>query len=253
MNYKTTDYVKGVVYLLLGSISKPKYIDEKPTPKPGDVPINEYIVINSLPINADVMQKCYINVNYHVKDTILGAPDTVKIEDGSVAVIGILKKVTATNYLIDLESQETIREVALGEHYSNLRFSFKNINNETSLGSELVTNGGFNNGTGWSLQGNITIANGLLNFANANSEATQTCLPVIPYGKTYRVIFTISGCTAGNFVINLGGSAVSAIRITNNTFTEDIEVTDIGSSRIIYLSGTGFTGSIDNLSIKEIL
>ena len=124
-DYKTTDYIIGIVYLLLGSITKPKYLKTKPT----SAKDAEYIVINSLPINADVMQKCYVNVNYHVKDIITGTPDSVKIEAGSVAVLAILKQVSTTSYLIDFESQDTIREEGLGEHYSNLRFSFKNINN----------------------------------------------------------------------------------------------------------------------------
>ena len=124
-DYKTTDYIIGIVYLLLGSITKPKYLKTKPT----SAKDAEYIVINSLPINADVMQKCYVNVNYHVKDIITGTPDSVKIEAGSQVVLTVLKQVTTTSYLIDFESQETIREEGLGEHYSNLRFSFKNINN----------------------------------------------------------------------------------------------------------------------------
>ena len=53
----------------------------------------------------------------------------MKIEVGSQALLTALNKVTTTAYLIDFESQETIREEGLGEHYSNLRFSFKNINN----------------------------------------------------------------------------------------------------------------------------
>ena len=128
--YKTTDYVMSIIYLLLGSISKPKYIKSRPT----DSTDSEYIVINSLPINANVMQKCYVNVNYHVKDIDGGPnigliPDEDKIEAGSQSVLSILKKVSTTSYLIDFEGQETIREEQLGEHYSNLRFSFKNINN----------------------------------------------------------------------------------------------------------------------------
>jgi hypothetical protein len=124
-NYKTTDYIIGLVLSLLGSITKPKYLKTKPTASTAA----EYVVINSLPINANVMQKCYVNVNYHVKDITAGTPDTVKIEAGSALVLATLKQVSTTNYLIDFESQETIREEGLGEHYSNLRFSFKYINN----------------------------------------------------------------------------------------------------------------------------
>jgi hypothetical protein len=129
-DYKTTDYIIGLVYSLLGSISKPKYLKTKPTAAKD----SEYIVINSLPVNANVMQKCYVNVNYHVKDIDGGpgvgfVPDEAKLESGSVSILSILEKVSTTSYLIDFETQETIREEGLGEHYSNLRFSFKYINN----------------------------------------------------------------------------------------------------------------------------
>jgi hypothetical protein len=124
-DYKTTDYIIGIVRSLLGAITVPKYLTTKPT----DADVAEYVVINSLPINADVMQKCYVNVNYHVKDLGEGIKDSVKLEAGSVAVLSILKKVSSGSYLMDFENQETIREDQLGEHYSNLRFSFKFINN----------------------------------------------------------------------------------------------------------------------------
>lgn len=124
-NFKTTDYIVGLVYGLLGSITKPKYLFTKPT----TITAAEYVVINSLPINSDVMQKCYVNVNYHVKDIATGVPDISKITTGANSVLSILKSVSSTAYLIDFESQEIIREDDLGEHYSNLRFSIKFINN----------------------------------------------------------------------------------------------------------------------------
>lgn len=127
--YKTTDYVIGVVRGLLGAINKPKYLTTKPTPKPSDAIIPEYIVINSLPITPGPMQKCIVNVNYHVKDIAPGVKDSTKIEAGSNAVIAILNEVLTTTYQIDIESQETFRDEKLGEHFSNIRLSFKLINN----------------------------------------------------------------------------------------------------------------------------
>lgn len=124
-NFKTTDYIVGIVYGLLSSITKPKYLFTKPS---ASVAV-EYVVINSLPINSDVMQKCYVNVNYHVKDIAEGIPDLVKLSAGSTLVMTALKAVSTTGYLIDFESQEVIREDSLGEHYTNLRFSVKFINN----------------------------------------------------------------------------------------------------------------------------
>lgn len=128
-SFKTSDYVIGVVRGLLGSITVPKYLTTKPTPKSSDTVINEYVVINALPINADVMQRCIVNVNYHVKDIAPGVKNTTRIEAGSALVLAALKEVSVQSYMIDFESQETIREDALGEHYSNLRFSFKYVNN----------------------------------------------------------------------------------------------------------------------------
>jgi len=129
-DYKTTDYIIDVVYSLLGSVTVPKYRKTKPTKSTAE----EYVVINSLPINANVMQKCYVNVNYHVKDIEGGPnvgfiPDDTKLNAGSALILAALEKVTETSHLIDFEGQETIREAQLNEHYSNLRFSFKNINN----------------------------------------------------------------------------------------------------------------------------
>uniref|UniRef100_A0A6M3JSN6 Uncharacterized protein n=1 Tax=viral metagenome TaxID=1070528 RepID=A0A6M3JSN6_9ZZZZ len=126
---KTTDYVIDIVYSLLGSITVPKYRNTKPTKSTA----TEYIVINTLPINAQTLQKCYVNVNYHVKDIDGGTstgliPDDIKLAAGTALVMAALEKVSTTVFLIDFESQETIREEQLGEHYSNLKFSLKNIN-----------------------------------------------------------------------------------------------------------------------------
>jgi hypothetical protein len=128
-DFVTTDYVIGIVASLLSSLSVPRYLKSAPdfTALRQQTPA-EYVVINSLPINANVMQKCYINVNYHVKDKIEGVEDSAAIQAGSTAVMALLKTVTTTAFLIDFESQETIREESRGEHYSNLRFSFKYIN-----------------------------------------------------------------------------------------------------------------------------
>jgi hypothetical protein len=128
-DYQTTDFVIDIVYSLLGSITVPKYRKTKPTKSTAA----EYIVINSLPINSQTLQRCYVNVNYHVKDIDGGVstgfvPDDTKLKAGTALVMAVLEKVSTTAYFIDFESQETIREEGLNEHYSNMRFSFKNIN-----------------------------------------------------------------------------------------------------------------------------
>lgn len=90
---------------------------------------SKYYVINSLPISANVMQKCYVNVNCHAKDIKDGIPDRISITAMAKAALALLQKVSTTMYLIDYEGSEMIREKNSGEHYMNLRFSVKLINN----------------------------------------------------------------------------------------------------------------------------
>lgn len=127
-SYKSSDYVVDIVVGLLSSITVPKYKKNKPTVlQPA-----EYVVVNTLGINADTMQVCHVNVNYHVKDINGGTsgyvPDDLKIEAGTNAIKAILQQVTSSSYLIDFDGQETIYEQALNEHYSNIKFTFRQIN-----------------------------------------------------------------------------------------------------------------------------
>ncbi len=115
---KLSSYAVNQVYSLLGSVTAKKYLYCKPT----NANDEQYIVINSLPVNGGVIQTCHVNVNCHVKDMAPGIPYLEKLEELATSVLDILKKVTTTSVLIDFESQETIRDENLGEHYENLRF-----------------------------------------------------------------------------------------------------------------------------------
>jgi len=121
----TTHDIVRLVYGLLGTITVPKYMYDKPT----HVVAGEYLVVNALPIDSDVMQICHVNVNYHVKDLSPGVADHSKLKAGADAVLAILEKVSTATYLIDFETQTVMKELNQDEHFSNLRFSVKNINN----------------------------------------------------------------------------------------------------------------------------
>jgi len=124
---KLTSYAIDKVYPLLASINKPKYRISKPT----TVTASEYIVINTLPmqVNDDETQRVLMNVNCHVKDTADGVPNETAINALSNAVLTILEKVSTTEVLIDLESSEMMPEEAQHEHYMNLRFIVRILNN----------------------------------------------------------------------------------------------------------------------------
>lgn len=125
-DFKLTDYVVGVVYGLLSTVTVPKHRHNRPA----EAKDAEFVVINSFPIDANVLQKCIVNVNYHVRDISPGVPNQTRLNAGAALVMAALKKVTATNktYMIDFENSEQLKEQGQEEHFINMRFSFKNIN-----------------------------------------------------------------------------------------------------------------------------
>lgn len=106
----------------------------KDTKRDDETP-DEYVVIMARSITGGLMQVCHIDVNYHVKDLAPGIPNIEKREAGETAVISLLHGVddyqADINIHIELDekfAQQTVRNEALNEHYSNIRFIVRIIN-----------------------------------------------------------------------------------------------------------------------------
>jgi hypothetical protein len=121
----------------------------------------------------------------------------------------------------------------------------------STQGSELIANGDFatdsdwNKGTGW------TISGGSLNGSSTTSTAFQINTGLVS-GKIYEVVYTISNYVSGSVRIELGSGNVSvgSIRSANGTYIEYIEA--LGDDRLYFDGIVSFTGSIDNVSVKEV-
>jgi hypothetical protein len=123
-------------------------------------------------------------------------------------------------------------------------------------GPELITNGDFATdsdwtlGTGWSISGNKGVA------ALANNTFLQQNQTTIA-NKTYKVVYTLSDYENGSVRFQFsggGGNILGTTASANGTYTEYIKST---LNHTIYrFKGTssegGFTGSIDNVSVKEV-
>lgn len=108
-----------------------------------------------------------------------------------------------------------------------------------------VTNGAFASDTGWTKGTGWTIAGGLGTATGAISTAlSQTSASALVQGQSYTVTFTLDQ-TAGSVTVSLGGTNGTA-RSTDATFSEVIVA---GASQIIAFTGSGFTGTIDNVII----
>ena len=119
------------------------------------------------------------------------------------------------------------------------------------LGDEEITNGGFDTNSDWILSDSVLISGGTVNFTGVSGRyASQD---VLTSGKTYKLTFDITDYTSGVLTI-FGGSG--------NNVGLDLAASSVGSYTLTFVSGgtnnrvyfgSLFTGSIDNISVKEML
>ncbi len=96
--------------------------------KPSNSKKDEFIVINSLPVNADVLQRCVVNVNCHVADITEGTPDLIKLKNVTSQVVSLFEALKENPTFVYFDGQEFFREPELKMHYSNIRLSVKLLN-----------------------------------------------------------------------------------------------------------------------------
>lgn len=128
-----------------------------------------------------------------------------------------------------------------------------------NLGPELVTNGSFANGTGWNNVNSFATFTGGVAQVNTvtstfNDIINQTI--AIVNGKTYKVDVSVTAYTSGQLAIGLGnwdGVRSTAITATGNySFILTANQTTPLRVSIVVLASP-FVGSIDNISVKEVL
>lgn len=127
------------------------------------------------------------------------------------------------------------------------------------LGSELVTDGDFSSSTAWTTPiAGASITGGALVFDNVTSMTggavvtTNTPVASIVAGKTYLVTYTIIGGTNKSVSVGVGGAAGTA-RIDAGTYSEYITATNTTGPYVqVRLQNGTRTGSIDNISVKEL-
>lgn len=134
--------------------------------------------------------------------------------------------------------------------YSDAALSFtRPATGDWSNPTELVTNGGFASGASWTTGAGWAIGAGTANATASSAGLTQTI--AFSPGRSYTLTYTVSGFAAGTVTPRLtGGTTVTGTsRAANGTYTDTITAHSGGNTTLEFL-GAGFTGSIDNVSIK---
>lgn len=111
--------------------------------------------------------------------------------------------------------------------------------------AEYVTNGTFaadtdwTKGTGWTIAAGVATATGAISTALSQASAITLIA-----GFTYTITYTVTR-SAGSVTPSIGGTAGTA-RSSSATFVETIVA---GTTQLIAFTGSGFTGTIDNVSV----
>lgn len=121
-------------------------------------------------------------------------------------------------------------------------------------GPELVANGDFSQGaTGWTTGTGWSISNELVGSSVPAYTVATKAISVIA-GKSYEVQYTVTSFDSGQVRANfIGGTQVNGIVRTAVGSYREVLVANTGNTLLaIGSGGTGFTGSVDNISVREL-
>ena len=124
------------------------------------------------------------------------------------------------------------------------------IQSTNELGSELVLNGNFDTDSDWNKNSNWSISGGEANCdGTSNGDINQgTTLATI--GKSYKISYEVVSISQGEFFFKFGG-VNGTMRNSIGVYTETIQA--INTNRIALDSSNNAIGSIDNVSVKEVI
>jgi hypothetical protein len=151
-------------------------------------------------------------------------------------------------------SATRVNEQGLVEDVQILSGELVQNGNFEQIGSELVTNGNFETDSDWIKETGWSISDGKANkTSTVASNFAQLNTGVFTNNNTYKITFNISNSNDGRLLIYIGGNSVT-IDITNTTNgTHTFYAKADGQDYLIFRNDTsGFQGSIDNVSIKEV-
>lgn len=119
--------------------------------------------------------------------------------------------------------------------------------------AELLSNGEFASGTGWSVTGNWSISGGkAVHTAGAAGTVLQTCSPVV--GALYQVEYEVSGWTTGTVYPYFSGGTTSfgPVEGGNGVFTRYLEGKSGNTSFGFFAQTSTYNGAIERVSLKRV-
>ena len=121
------------------------------------------------------------------------------------------------------------------------------------FGPELVTNGDFATDSDWTLKPGSNISGGSLNFdgTQTSTRNINQSITSLDLTKIYKVTFTISNYTAGQVKVKISNNASGKSKTANGTYVQYLS--GMTNTTLSITASNGFAGSIDNVSVVEVL
>ena len=124
------------------------------------------------------------------------------------------------------------------------------------LGDELISNGGFSTDSDWTKGTGWSISGGTANCSGTTANILSN-IPITPStGKQGKLRFEITNYVSGQIALSLsgtGGSDTGVFTPVNGFYEFDLFGVMQPTSTFITIYSIAFIGSIDNVSLKEVL
>jgi hypothetical protein len=206
---------------------------------------------------SDAAQASTVNLDY------IGKTNSGQNYDGQLSQAGVWNSTLTADEVsslynhglpVDLNTNQAAYEsssnlVGYWRMGSGTLDSYPLIADQTNatLGSELVVNGDFATDSDWTKQTGWTISGGKANALNSSGSSFYQASSLIS-GKSYKVSFDITNLSSGSVAYRVNSTEDYIAENGTHTITWLYD----GSFNYIYFLGDNFTGSIDNVSVKQV-
>lgn len=119
------------------------------------------------------------------------------------------------------------------------------------LSDNLVTNGTFEDSTGWTLGIGWSVSSGTLNNNGGGATAQASTGIACSASKKYHVTFETSNRTTGTLHVRWNGG-VQKYSTTTNGSHSFVTTPDATNASLIFLDVSSWDGSIDNVVVREV-
>lgn len=251
----------GVAFTEVNFVESKKYIvklDVISTNRPEQIRVGtSSAVITTAPVN--IYRSGDIGIGSHETVYKATSTDTYLSIGGRVDMTTLVIDNVSVKEVIDADfdftrgsSATRVNELGLVQDVQLLSGELVQNGDFKQIGSELVTNGGFDTdsdwlkGTGWTISGGTANCDG---SQTSNSSIRQ--IDIAQVGNIYKITFDLVVYSGFIDYVSLGGWIDITSLTTSGTYTYYTDATTL-TNPLTISAKAGFIGSLDNVSVKEV-